>query len=110
MIELEVRTLLDKCLELGVGDMAVGLCRGVAAGWIDTMVTPWKHNPGKVLLVRDAENAVRYLETGDVPLPAEVKEYHRAKIAERERRQGRKANIEMVIADLQSFSTLAAAG
>ncbi len=106
MIELEVRTLVDKCLEIGDGDMALGLCKGVAAGWIDTMVTPWKHNPGKVLLVRDAENAVRYLETGDIPLPAEVKEYHRAKIDKRESKEGRKANMEMVVEDIQSFSTL----
>jgi methylaspartate mutase epsilon subunit len=106
MIELEVRTLLDKCLEIGGGDMALGMCRGVEAGWIDTMVTPWRHNPGKVLLVRDAENAVRYLQAGDVPLPAEVREYHRAKIAEREVKQGRKADMDMVIEDIQSFSTL----
>jgi methylaspartate mutase epsilon subunit len=107
MIELEVRTLLEKCLEIGEGDMALGMCKGVAAGWIDTMVTPWKYNAGKVLLVRDAENAVRYLETGDVPLPAQVKEYHRAKVAERETKSGRKADLDMVIGDIQSFSTLA---
>lgn len=107
MIELEVRTLLDKCLEIGDGDMAVGMCKGVAAGWIDTMVTPWKHNRGKVLLVRDAEHAVRYLETGNIPLPVEVKEYHRAKIAERERRDGRKANMDMVVEDIQFASRLA---
>ncbi|MCC6210580.1 MAG: hypothetical protein IT513_06000 [Burkholderiales bacterium] len=106
MIELEVRAMLDRCLEIGDGDMAVGLCRGVAAGWVDTMVTPWKHNPGKVLLVRDAENALRYLESGAVPLPAEVREYHRAKIAEREARERRKAGLDMVVQDIQAFSTL----
>jgi len=106
MIELEVRTLLEKCLGIGDGDMAVGLCKGVAAGWIDTMVTPWRHNPGKVLLVRDAQGAVRYLDTGNIPMPAQVKEYHAAKIAERESRDGRKANMDMVIEDLQFASKL----
>lgn len=106
MIELEVRTLLDKCLDIGDGDMAVGLCKGVAAGWIDTMVTPWRHNPGKVLLVRDAQMAVRYLDSGDIPLPAEVREYHRAKIAEREARDGKKANMDMVVHDIQFASKL----
>ncbi len=106
IIELEVRTLLDKCLEIGKGDMAIGLCKGVAAGWVDTMVTPWRHNPGKVLLVRDAQSAIRYLDSGDIPLPAEVKKFHRMKIAEREARDGRKADINMVVADIQFASLL----
>lgn len=106
MIELEVRMLLDRCIELGDGDMAIGLCRGVDAGWIDTMVTPWKYNPGKVLLVRDAQNAVRYLDSGNIPLPIEVKEYHREKIAERERRDSCRANLDLVIKDIQFASTL----
>jgi methylaspartate mutase epsilon subunit len=110
MIELEVRTLLDKCLDLGEGDMAIGLCKGVASGWVDTMVTPWQHNPGKILLVRDAENAVRYLDFGDIPMPNEVREYHREKIRERESREGRKADIDMVVRDIQKFSTLPANG
>ncbi|MCD6673667.1 MAG: hypothetical protein LT106_12510 [Burkholderiaceae bacterium] len=104
MIELEVRALMDACLDAGDGDMAVGLCKGVERGWIDTMLTPWKHNHGKVLVMRDAENAVRYLDSGNVPLPAEVKDYHRSRIAERERIEGRKAGLDMVVHDLQYAS------
>ena len=106
MIELEVRTLMEKCLAAGDNDMAVGLCKGVEAGWIDTMLTPWKYNHGKVRVVRDAENAVRYLDCGDIPLPPEVKQYHREKIAEREKRDNRKADFSMVVEDLQFASIL----
>jgi methylaspartate mutase epsilon subunit len=106
MIELEVRALMEKCLEAGDGDIAVGLCKGVEVGWIDTMLTPWKYNHGNVMVMRDAENAVRYLETGDIPLPKEVKEYHREKIAKREKRDGRKAGLDMVVEDLQFASIL----
>lgn len=106
MIELEVRALLDKCLEAGDGDIAVGLCKGVAYGWIDTMLTPWKYNHGKVMVVRDAEKAVRYLETGNVPLPQEVIAYHREKIAVREAKEGRKADLSMVTNDLQFASRI----
>jgi len=77
MIEMEVRAIMEKCLEAGDGDIAVGMCKGVEAGWVDTMLTPWKYNKGKVVVMRDAENAVRYLDTGDVPLPKEVKDYHK---------------------------------
>lgn len=106
MIELEVRTLMEKCLEAGNGDMAVGMCKGVEVGWIDTMLTPWKHNHGKVMVMRDAENAVRYLDTGDIPLPKEVKDYHREKIAEREKKEGLKASLDIVVKDLQFASIL----
>lgn len=104
MIELEVRALLEKCLEAGNGDIAVGLCKGVEYGWVDTMLTPWKYNHGKVVVMRDAERAVRYLDPGNLPLPKEVLEYHRAKIAEREAREGVPANLETVVKDLQFAS------
>ncbi|MCE5253842.1 MAG: hypothetical protein LLG45_06510 [Actinomycetia bacterium] len=106
MIELEVRTLMDKCLEAGDGDMAVGMCKGVEAGWVDTMLTPWKYNKGKVMVMRDAENAVRYFDPGDIPLPKEVLDYHRMKLAERERKEGRRLDFDMVVHDLQFASIL----
>jgi methylaspartate mutase epsilon subunit len=106
MIELEVRTLMEKCLEAGDDDIAIGMCRGVEAGWLDTMLTPWKHNKGKVMVMRDAENAVRYFDPGDIPLPNEVKEYHREKLAAREKKEGRKLDFGMVVKDLQFASTL----
>ncbi len=106
MIELEVRALLEKCLDAGDGDMAVGMCRGVEACWIDTMLTPWKHNKGHVMVMRDAENAVRYWEPGDIPLPPEVLDYHREKLAGREKKEGRKLDFSMVVSDLQFASRL----
>jgi methylaspartate mutase epsilon subunit len=106
MIELEVRALMEKCLDAGEGDIAVGLCKGVEAGWVDTMLTPWKHNKGKVLVMRDAQNAVRYLDPGDIPLPDEVREYHRQKLAEREMKEGRKLDFAMVVSDLQLASVI----
>ncbi len=83
MIELEVRAVMEKCLDAGDGDMAVGMCRGVEAGWVDTMLTPWKYNKGNVMVMRDAQKAVRYWNPGDIPLPDEVREYHREKLAGR---------------------------
>ena len=106
MIEAEVRALMEKCLEAGDGDIAVGICKGVEAGWIDTMLTPWKYNKGKVVVMRDAENAVRYLDSGDIPLPKEVKEYHKAKLAERAAKEGTELTFDMVVKDLQFASIL----
>ncbi len=106
MIELEVRALMEKCLEAGDGDMAVGMCKGVEAGWVDTMVTPWKHNKGNVVVMRDAENAVRYFNAGDIPLPTDVREYHKEKLAGRARKEGRELSFDMAVKDLQFASIL----
>ena len=86
--------------------MAIGLCRGVEAGWVDTMLTPWKYNKGHVMVMRDAQGAVRYWNPGDVPLPDEVKAYHRDKLAEREKKEGRKLDFQMLVGDLQFASIL----
>jgi methylaspartate mutase epsilon subunit len=106
MIELEVRAIMEKCLDAGDGDMALGLCRGVEAGWVDTMLTPWRHAKRKVLVMRDAQGAVRYWQPGDVPVPPEVLEYHREKLTGRAKKEGRPLDFQMVVHDLQFAATL----
>jgi len=106
MLELEVRTMMEKCLEAGDGDIALGLCLGVDAGWVSTMISPWKYNKGNVLLMRDSENAMRYYDTGDMPLPKEVKEYHKEKLQSRAKKEGRPLDFDMVVDDLMYASRL----
>jgi methylaspartate mutase epsilon subunit len=106
MIEMEVRAVLEKSLEAGDGDILQGLCAAVERGWFDTMVSPWKHVKGRVRYVRDAENAVRYFDSGNVPLPREAKEYNDAKLREREKGQNIKLTFDTVVSDLQFASRL----
>ena len=105
-LELEVRAVMEKCLEAGEGDIALGLCRGVDAGWVATMVSPWKYNKGKVLLMRDSSQAMRYYDIGDMPLPEEVKQYHLKKLESRAVKEGRPLDFNMVVSDLQYASRL----
>jgi methylaspartate mutase epsilon subunit len=58
------------------------------------------------MLARDAENAVRYVDFGDIPMPKEVKEFHRQKLAEREEKLGKKIGLDIVAQDLQFASVL----
>ena len=106
MLEMEVRAMMEKCLEAGDGDIALGICLGADAGWVSTMISPWKYNKGNVLLMRDAENAMRYFDTGDMPLPKEVKEYHKEKLRSRAKKEGRPLDFDMVVDDLQYASRL----
>jgi len=106
ILELEVRAMMEKCLEAGDGDIALGICLGADAGWVSTMISPWKYNKGNVLLMRDSENAMRYFDIGDMPLPKEVKEYHLEKLKSREKKEGRPLDFDMVVDDLMYASRL----
>ena len=106
ILEMEVRAMMEKCLEAGDGDIALGICMGADAGWVSTMISPWKYNKAGVLLMRDSENAMRYFSTGDMPLPKEVKEYHLEKLQSRAKKEGRPLDFDMVVDDLQYASRL----
>jgi methylaspartate mutase epsilon subunit len=57
-----------------------------------------------VLGVRDSTGACRYLEFGNLPIPKEIKEFHREKIAQRERAEGRKIDYQVAVEDLWALS------
>lgn len=105
VIESEVRAIVDKVLELGDGDAAVGEVRGVEAGVLDAAFSPWIFAKNQILPVRDRSGAIRYLDPGNLPLPKEALAYHREKIAERGKAEGRKTDLEMVVQDVAFLTT-----
>ena len=102
--EAEVRAILEKVLELGEGDIVIGSIKAVEAGVIDSPFSPNINIKGDVLGVRDIRGACRYLEFGNLPIPDEIKEFHREKIAERERAEGRKIDYHAAVEDLWALS------
>jgi methylaspartate mutase epsilon subunit len=102
--EAEVSAILEKVLELGDGDIIVGSIKAVEAGVIDSPFCPNIHVKDKVLGIRDSQGACRYLEFGNLPFPEDIKDFHRQKVAERERAEGRKMDYQVVIEDFWAFS------
>jgi len=102
--ELEIRSIIDKLLDLGEGDILVGAVKGAEAGILDS---PWSsniHARDQVLGVRDCKGACRYLEFGNLPFPSEVKDFHREKVAERARIEGKTIDYNTAVHDLWGFS------
>ncbi len=97
--ELEIRSILDKLLEIGNGDIVVGCLKGVEQGVLDSSFSPNKQVKDQVIGVKDCNGAVRYKDFGNLPLPEEVKQFHREKVAEREKTSGMKADYEMTVRD-----------
>jgi methylaspartate mutase epsilon subunit len=104
VMETEIRAILDRIFDLGDGDIVDGTIKAVESGVLDS---PWSPNmtvKDRVLGVRDARGACRYLEFGNLPIPDEIKDFHREKVAEREAQEGRKADYHTSVKDLWSFS------
>jgi methylaspartate mutase epsilon subunit len=99
----ETRLILDKTLELGEGDWALGAVRAFAAGVIDVPFAPSSHNAGRTMPARDNEGAVRFLSWGSLPFTKDIQDFHRAKLAERGRAEQRSPNFQMVIDDIYAI-------
>jgi len=100
----ETRCILDKCFELGEGDIAVGVCRGVEAGVLDVPFATCRANAGLMLPCRDNDGAIRILNAANVPLSKELIDFNKEKIEERAQAEKRDASFQMVIDDVYSIS------
>ena len=103
IIRMETRCIVDKCFELGKGDIAVGICRAVEAGVLDIPFAPCRANAGLMLPCRDNNGAIRILNVGNLPFTQELKDFHAEKIAERAKAENRKPSFQMVIDDVYSI-------
>ncbi len=103
IIRLETRAIVDKCFELGNGDIALGVCRGVTSGALDVPFAPCRFNAGQMLPARDNNGAVRILNFGNLPFSQELKDFHIQKIEERANYEKRKASFQMVIDDVYAI-------
>jgi len=104
MAEKEVRCIVDKVLELGDGDVVVGTILGIKSGALDNPFATNVASPCKVMSIKDGEGAMRYLNHGNLPFTKDIVEFHRAKIAEREKEKGRKLDYETLVNDLFAVS------
>ncbi|MBE6981224.1 MAG: methylaspartate mutase subunit E [Ruminococcaceae bacterium] len=103
IIRQETRCIVDKCFELGNGDIAVGVCRAVEAGVLDVPFAPCRYNAGLMLPCRDNEGAIRILNPGNLPFTKDLKDFHASKIEERAKFENRKASFQMVIDDVYAI-------
>lgn len=104
IIAAETRAVVDRVLELGAGDVAMGAIRAFEAGVLDIPFAPSRFNAGKMLPARDNDGCIRLFHPGNVPLPPELLDFHQQKIEERAHYENRKASFQMVIDDVYAIS------
>jgi len=103
IIRQETRCIVDKCFELGEGDIAIGVCRGVEAGVLDVPFAPCRANAGLMLPARDNNGAIRVLNMGNLPFGQDLRDFHKAKIEERAKAEKREVSFQMVIDDVYAI-------
>jgi len=103
--EREARAIVEKVLELGDGDPLVGAVKAYEYGVMDNPVANNPRVKTKVMGVKDAYGAVRFLSCGNLPFTNDMMEFHREKIAERERLLGKKANYDTIVSDMRALIT-----
>lgn len=102
--EAETRAIVDKVLELGDGDVVIGAVKAYDLGVIDN---PVANNPrviSKVMGVKDIRGAVRFLDCGNLPFNKAMINFHKEKIAEREKLTGRKVDYDTIVGDMRALA------
>jgi len=100
LIERETRLIVEAALKLGNEEFGPSVEAAFEAGIIDIPLAPARGNAGKAITARDAEGAVRFYNTGDLPFTDDIKEFHRRKIAERAAKEHAEINYKMVVRDI----------
>jgi methylaspartate mutase epsilon subunit len=102
--ELAVSAIIDKVIDMGDGDLAVGVVKALEAGVLDSPFSINVNVRDLCMGARDLQGACRYIDFGNLPLPAEVREYNDEKIREREKAEGRKLGYKTSLADFWTLS------
>lgn len=95
-IGAEADTIIQRCLDLGGGAVGIGVARAIRAGVIDLPFGTSMFTANRMLAVRDASGAIRYLDPGTVPLTAPMKQYHLLKLRDRVAEKGDLTYIDSV--------------
>jgi methylaspartate mutase epsilon subunit len=87
LIACEVRAVVDKVLEMGDGDTALGSVRAFEAGVLDIPWSPNRHCKSRIMPARDADGYLRILDPGLMPFPKEVMAVHEEGLRKRAERE-----------------------
>lgn len=104
LIRRAVRAIVDKVLEMGDGDAAIGTVRAFEAGVLDIPWSPNRHVRNLVLTARDAGGYLRVLDPGLMPIPRDVLEVHEAGLRKRAERDNIEYGTDLAVDSVYELS------
>jgi methylaspartate mutase epsilon subunit len=104
LIKREVRPVVDKVLEMGEGDAAIGTVRACAAGVLDIPWSPNRFVKSRVMPARDADGCLRIFDAGLMPFPKDVMEIHEEKLRRRAHNEKIPYGVDLAVASVYEIS------
>jgi len=104
LIRREVASLMSAVFAAAGDDLVQGIVRAFAGGLLDVPFAPSIYNKGKVLPIRDNEGYIRLFAKGSLPLGDDVMSFHKERLRERSRTEGRPVTFQMVTDDIYAIS------
>jgi len=104
LLRREVGALMSAVLAAGEDDLVRGIVRAFAGGLLDVPFAPSIYNKGKVLPVRDNEGFIRLFAKGYLPLGEDIMSFHKERLQERSKAEGRPVTFQMVTDDIYAIS------
>lgn len=104
MIGREVRPIIDKVLEMGDGDVALGSIRAFEAGVMDVPWSPNRHTKSRIMPARDLDGYLRILSPGLMPFPKDVMEFHEEKLRKRAEVEGVEYGNDLAVESVYEIS------
>ncbi len=104
LIHREVDALLAAVLGAAGDDLVQGIVRAFAGGLLDVPFAPSIYNKGKILPIRDNEGFIRLFAKGNLPLGEDIMSFHRARLQDRSKAEGRPVTFQMVTDDIYAIS------
>jgi len=104
LIRREVDSVMSAVLGAAGDDIVQGIVRAFAGGILDVPFAPSIYNKGKVLPVRDNEGCIRLFAKGNLPLGEDIMSFHKERLQERSKAEGRPVTFQMVTDDIYAIS------
>jgi methylaspartate mutase epsilon subunit len=104
LIRREVRAIVDRVLEMGEGDAAIGTVRALEAGVLDIPWSPNRFVRSRVMPARDADGCLRILDPGAMPFPKDVLAFHEEALRKRAERENVPFGRELAVSSVYELS------
>jgi methylaspartate mutase epsilon subunit len=104
VLETEVRAIVDKILEVGDGDVAVGAMRALEAGLLDVPWSPNRECKSVLMPARDGDGYLRMVDTGALPFPDHINTYHRERLQSMAEQSGKAYGPDLAIDSVYELS------
>jgi methylaspartate mutase epsilon subunit len=104
LIHREAKPVIDKVLEMGDGDAAVGTVKALEAGILDIPWSPNRFVKSRVMPARDADGYLRIYDPAEMPIPKDVMKIHEERLKKRAEAEGVPYDQDLAVKSVYEIS------